>query len=87
MFHKFQEPQPTNQPALLNMYKYPSAVEQSCNEEFVFPLCFEQDRQLQHNVTAGVILSNQTLVLQLVTRRNAGNYTCQVRRVPFVYGL
>ncbi|XP_021946674.2 uncharacterized protein LOC110844711 isoform X2 [Folsomia candida] len=35
------------------------------------------DRQLQHNVTAGVILSNQTLVLQLVTRRNAGNYTCQ----------
>ncbi|CAL8090167.1 unnamed protein product [Orchesella dallaii] len=34
------------------------------------------NRLLQHNVTAGIILSNQSLVLQLVTRRSAGNYTC-----------
>ena len=31
---------------------------------------------LSHNVTGGVILSNQSLVLQLVTRKSAGNYTC-----------
>ncbi|CAG7733914.1 unnamed protein product, partial [Allacma fusca] len=34
------------------------------------------DRQLHHNVSAGIILSNQSLVLQLVTRKSAGNYTC-----------
>ncbi|XP_034940665.1 neural cell adhesion molecule 2-like [Chelonus insularis] len=33
-------------------------------------------RTLQHNTTQGIIISNQSLVLQGVERRSAGNYTC-----------
>ena len=35
-----------------------------------------QGNKVQHNVSAGVIISNQTLVLQKLTRKQAGNYTC-----------
>lgn len=35
-----------------------------------------QGRTLNHNVGAGVIVSNHSLVLQGVGRRTAGNYTC-----------
>ncbi|XP_031624769.1 neural cell adhesion molecule 2 isoform X1 [Contarinia nasturtii] len=32
--------------------------------------------ELHHNVTAGIILTDQSLVLQSVTRASAGDYTC-----------
>lgn len=35
-----------------------------------------QGVELHHNVTAGVILSDQSLVLQSVTKSLAGDYTC-----------
>lgn len=44
-----------------------------------FPLLyfpFKQGTELHHNVTAGVILSDQSLVLQNVVRQQAGDYTC-----------
>ncbi|XP_066995324.2 neural cell adhesion molecule 2 [Anabrus simplex] len=37
---------------------------------------FHNGREMHHNVTAGVILSDQSLVLQGVTRHSAGDYTC-----------
>ncbi|CAG7826424.1 unnamed protein product, partial [Allacma fusca] len=33
-------------------------------------------RLLAHNKNAGILISNQSLVLQKVTRLAAGNYTC-----------
>ncbi|ODM99480.1 Nephrin [Orchesella cincta] len=33
-------------------------------------------KPLVHNISAGVIMTNQSLVLQKVTRLSAGNYTC-----------
>ncbi|XP_016840806.1 nephrin isoform X1 [Nasonia vitripennis] len=35
-----------------------------------------QGKTLNHNISRGVIISNQSLVLQGVDRKNAGNYTC-----------
>lgn len=35
-----------------------------------------QGKTLNHNIPLGVIISNQSLVLQGVDRKNAGNYTC-----------
>jgi hypothetical protein len=35
-----------------------------------------QGHEIHHNVTAGVILSDHSLVLQGVTRHTAGDYTC-----------
>ncbi|XP_024886756.1 neural cell adhesion molecule 2-like [Temnothorax curvispinosus] len=35
-----------------------------------------QGRALHHNITQGIIISNQSLVLQGVDRKSAGNYTC-----------
>lgn len=35
-----------------------------------------QGSELHHNITAGVILSDQSLVLQNVNRRQAGDFTC-----------
>ncbi|KAE8752474.1 hypothetical protein FOCC_FOCC000596 [Frankliniella occidentalis] len=37
---------------------------------------FHAGRELQHNVSAGVILSDQSLVLQGVSRQSAGDYAC-----------
>ncbi|XP_067006836.2 nephrin [Anabrus simplex] len=37
---------------------------------------FHDGQELHHNVTAGLILSDQSLVLQGVTRHSAGDYTC-----------
>ena len=31
---------------------------------------------LYHNISAGIIMTNQSLVLQRVTRLSAGNYSC-----------
>jgi hypothetical protein len=38
--------------------------------------CLFQGKALHHNTTQGIIISNQSLVLQKVDRRSAGNYTC-----------
>ncbi|XP_069683124.1 neural cell adhesion molecule 2 [Periplaneta americana] len=37
---------------------------------------FHNGNEIHHNVTAGVILSDHSLVLQGVTRHTAGDYTC-----------
>ncbi|XP_059218183.1 protein turtle homolog A [Stomoxys calcitrans] len=37
---------------------------------------FHNGKELHHNVSAGVILSDQSLVLQSVSRASAGDYTC-----------
>lgn len=37
---------------------------------------FFQGRILHHNTSAGIIISNQSLVLQSITRKSAGLYTC-----------
>jgi len=37
---------------------------------------FSQGHEIHHNVTAGIILSDHSLVLQGVTRHTAGDYTC-----------
>nr|CAD7586356.1 unnamed protein product [Timema genevievae] len=37
---------------------------------------FHNGHEMHHNVTGGVILSDQSLVLQGVTRQTAGEYTC-----------
>lgn len=38
-----------------------------------------QSNQLVHNVSAGVIISNQSLVMQQVARAQAGHYACHAR--------
>ncbi|XP_030370530.1 protein turtle homolog A [Scaptodrosophila lebanonensis] len=38
---------------------------------------YHNGKELQHNISAGVILSDQSLVLQSVSRASAGDYTCQ----------
>lgn len=41
-----------------------------------YRIFFVQGKTLHHNATQGIIISNQSLVLQKVDRKNAGNYTC-----------
>lgn len=36
----------------------------------------EQGKELHHNVAGGIVLTDQSLVLQNVTRASAGDYTC-----------
>ena len=40
------------------------------------PFFLPQGTELHHNVSAGVIISNQSLVLQSVSRTASGNYYC-----------
>ncbi|XP_071523294.1 protein turtle homolog B-like isoform X2 [Panulirus ornatus] len=43
----------------------------------VYKVIWEHNgRELQHNITAGIIVSNQSLVLQRVTRQHGGSYAC-----------
>ena len=42
------------------------------------PDLFLQGSPLQHDVSSGIIISNQSLVVQRVTRSDAGQYTCHV---------
>lgn len=37
-----------------------------------------QDRRVYQNISSGIILSGQSLVLQGITRHYSGSYTCQV---------
>lgn len=37
-----------------------------------------QDRRVYQNVSSGIILSGQSLVLQGITRHYSGSYICQV---------
>ena len=41
-----------------------------------FVLCFMQDKKLWHNISAGIINTDQSLVLQGVGRHSAGRYRC-----------
>ena len=45
-----------------------------CISFFVFSL---QAQQLTYSIEEGVIISNQSLVLQKVTRHDSGHYQCQ----------
>ena len=36
-----------------------------------------QGIELRHNTSEGIILTNQSLVLQRISRRRSGSYTCQ----------
>jgi hypothetical protein len=36
-----------------------------------------QGKELHHNIDAGVIISNQSLVIQGVIRNTSGEYTCK----------
>ncbi|XP_060805169.1 nephrin [Amyelois transitella] len=38
---------------------------------------YKEEQEIQHNPSAGVILTDQCLVLQRVTRATMGDYTCQ----------
>lgn len=40
-----------------------------------------QEEELHHNATAGVVLSDHSLVLQSITRESAGGYTCMAANV------
>lgn len=51
-------------------------MNKNCLNLFFFFFLLFQGNELHHNVTAGVILSDQSLVLQSVTRALAGDYTC-----------
>ena len=42
------------------------------------PWLFLQGSPLRHDVSSGIIISNQSLVVQRVTRSDAGQYTCHV---------
>ncbi|XP_018350424.1 PREDICTED: protein turtle-like [Trachymyrmex septentrionalis] len=42
---------------------------------------FHEKEELHHNVTAGVVLSDHSLVLQSITRESAGGYTCMATNV------
>lgn len=40
-----------------------------------------QEEELHHNSSAGVVLSDHSLVLQSITRESAGGYTCMATNV------
>ena len=42
---------------------------------------FIQEEELHYNVTAGIVLSDHSLVLQSITRESAGRYTCMAVNV------
>ncbi|XP_012060718.1 PREDICTED: protein turtle-like [Atta cephalotes] len=42
---------------------------------------FHEKEELHHNVTAGVVLSDHSLVLQSITRESAGGYTCMAANI------
>lgn len=41
-----------------------------------FSVLFIQEEELHYNVTAGIVLSDHSLVLQSITRESAGKYSC-----------
>lgn len=56
------------------------ATNYSQMQEYLFPL-FAQEEELHYNVTAGIVLSDHSLVLQSITRESAGRYICMAFNV------
>lgn len=71
-------PAPPTAQALYALLSDPHLISRSiCFELLVVTLSLvPQGKQLNHNISGGVIIANQSLVLQGVSRASAGNYTC-----------
>lgn len=67
--------------ALRNHFMSPTPTPRNTGEDnwlipALFPFSLPQGVVLPHNTSARVIRSNQSLVLQKVTRHSSGNYSC-----------
>lgn len=56
--------------------EFPSGPTISLTVRIFFPVLFIQEEELHYNVTAGIVLSDHSLVLQSITRESAGRYSC-----------
>ncbi|XP_076234182.1 fasciclin-2 isoform X4 [Calliopsis andreniformis] len=61
-------------PAVLTWWKASKQLKRTIKNDLL-PL-FIQEEELHYNGTAGIVLSDHSLVLQSITRESAGRYTC-----------